>query len=206
MRSRLIIGSLALLFIGIQLAPAANYGSIIGWYQGVPAYSNGEYTGKGRGEWQCVEYVKRFYRKVLRFDTSRWWGHANSYYDPRRNFARGLVTIPNGSTIPPKPGDILAFEGGKYGHVAIIMEVPRVKAPYVCSWIKIIQQNWSRDRAIAYIAMYTKRDRFGRIIYVLGNQGSYRVRAWARPGMCYPAPRGVTKRSKVTVWGKLRGY
>jgi surface antigen len=108
-----------------------NYGDEIGDFQGTTAYSNGEIkncTGTGSGKYQCVEYVKRFYKMA-----NIRWGNAK---DIISNAPRlGLTAFYQGGVEPPKPGDILCFGGGRYGHVAIIRTVEE-------EHVTLIEQNW----------------------------------------------------------------
>lgn len=197
---------LVLCLVVAQGAMAANSGDVIGTYRGVPAKSNGPDTGTGNGTWQCVEYVKRFYRDGLGISTANWSGNANTYYDASKNAQRGLMTLNNGGPYPPQADDIIAFEGGGYGHVAIITQAPSNLGPFVCSAMKIIQQNWSRDSAYATLQLTTGRGNDGRTTYTIGNQGSYRVRAWARPGnQSLAAPPAARQVSKVALtWGQIK--
>ena len=80
-------------------------GSTLATFNGVPAKSNGSFTGRGescesdRGtygwEYQCVEYVKRYYATELNHDISRWNKDAAFYFDFASRF--GLDAYPNGS-------------------------------------------------------------------------------------------------------------
>lgn len=95
----------------------------------------GFYYGK---KWQCVEYVKRFYREALEHEMPDGWGHARSFFDPsvgdgKCNRARGLVQYTNGSSSAPRPDDLMVFDGG-FGHVAIVTEVTEDS-------VEVIQQN-----------------------------------------------------------------
>ena len=144
------------LFIGILLLTAVNLRaqnptpcglqlSAQGVYKGVPAYSNGadqwteadcgESPGPYGDQYQCVEYVRRFYSIVFGMDTSKWkYYNADQYYANASKL--GLVPYPNGGAVPPAPGDIVVFEGGSAGHVAIVMDV-------TSTGMDIIEQNWS---------------------------------------------------------------
>jgi len=129
-----------------QSAPACGQQlSVNAIYRGIPALSNdGDQTreadcavppiGIYGDRYQCVEYVKRFYSVALGFDTSGWTGNANTYYQTAQ--AKGLRQFANGGPVPPSPDDIVVFEGGAAGHVAIVTAVTQTQ-------VDIIEQNWS---------------------------------------------------------------
>lgn len=114
-------------------------------YKGVPALSNdGAQTtekdcavppiGIYGDQYQCVEYVKRFYSVALGVDTSGWTGNANTYYQTAQ--IKGLQAFANGGSTPPHPDDIIVFEGGAAGHVAVVTGTTQTQ-------VQIIEQNWS---------------------------------------------------------------
>lgn len=103
-------------------------GSVLQSWNGTAAYSNGANTGTGDScagwgtyglQYQCVELVMRHFRKNWGLS---WTGHARSL----------LVNAPptqvdvyrNGDRAhPPVPGDMLVWESGTWGHVALITRV-----------------------------------------------------------------------------------
>jgi surface antigen len=114
---------------------------------GATAYSNGPRVAGGRNyqgtgtscgtgdNYECVEYVKRFYITVLGISSAvSWKGNAISYFNNAS--AKGLDAFPNGGLIRPQPNDIVVFQGGKYGHVAIVTAI-------YADHVSIIEQNWS---------------------------------------------------------------
>lgn len=122
--------------------------STLASYKGVPARSNGLYPyGSCQGnsvyglQYQCVEYVRRFYHRVKGIETRKgvtgklWAGDAKSYF--KTADLKGLHAFKNGGTVAPQPDDIIVFKGGPYGHVAIITSVAD-------GHIEIIQQNFSQ--------------------------------------------------------------
>ena len=158
----------------------AKYGDIIGVYRGVKAFSNGPCTAKFEGiyegqncalpknrNYQCVEYVKRFYKEAMGIDTHGWYGNANQYYGTARE--KGLKAYPNGGSIAPQAGDILCFDDGGLGHVAIIMEVGDAN-------IQIIEQNWHRNTAYDTLSW----DKDNNTIPDRGISRSYQVQGWLR--------------------------
>lgn len=95
-------------------------------------------TGFNTGlEWECVEYVDRFYYlyygiKIGGRDANQWWGNFQSDHS--------LTEYQNGeTTTPPKIGDIIVSSYAN-GHVAIVRSVT---GNSVCT----AQQNWGNDPA-----------------------------------------------------------
>jgi len=164
----------------VNMAVATNFGDVIGTYNGVDAKSNGPCTGLYNGTYentncelrqnwtyQCIEYVKRFYKDIMGMDTSRWGGNADTYYATA--YAKGLDAYPNGGETPPQINDILAFSGGPYGHVAIITDVNS-------TYVKLIEQNFDRDTA------YVTLQRNGNTIqdHITSTGVTYTVQGWLR--------------------------
>lgn len=93
-------------------------------------------------EYQCVEFVKRYYYEYYTHKMPDSYGHAISFYDKNIsdgniNKQRNLVQCSNPSNLKPKQGDLLVMKGtlfNRYGHVAIISSVGKGK-------VEIIQQN-----------------------------------------------------------------
>ena len=166
MLAAVIAVALILATVGNGAAEAAS-GDVIGTYRGVDAYSNGANAGTGSGpyEYQCVAYVKRFYRDAMGMDTSSWTGNGDMYYDSAS--AKGLDAYPNGGSVPPQPDDILTFNGPTYGHVAIITEVGD-------TYVNVIEQNWNRNTAYATLAKTGNN---------LPDRSGYHIQGWLRkPG------------------------
>lgn len=145
----------AVWLVSCRAAPAqvdaATVGQILDSHRGIAVYDNGPEIdvshGRSRGtngayygkKWQCVEYVKRFYGEVLGHQMPDGWGHAKSFFDESVpdggcNRTRGLLQYGNGSRTPPRPDDILVFNEGSLGHVAIVTEVR-------ADSLEVIQQN-----------------------------------------------------------------
>lgn len=128
----------------LAVLPACGQPLQSGTYKGVAAKSNGQYqaTGNscgGRGtyglQYQCVEYIRRFYSQALGVDTSKWGGiNAVDFFSNASNLK--LLAFPNGSAFRPQPDDILVFSGDTYGHIAIVSSV-------TSNSITIVEQNWS---------------------------------------------------------------
>jgi hypothetical protein len=135
---------------------------------GVTSYSNGGWTGGGCGEWQCVEFVKRFYANEVGDPITESWGAAKNAYDYGDD---DLNKYPQGGTTLPQPGDILCFDGGTYGHVAIITEVGT-------NYVRMMDQNrTSSSSNIDIVLTLTKSNDH----YTVGTFGSpYYVEGWLR--------------------------
>lgn len=99
-------------------------------------------------QFQCVEYVKRFYYQALGVTRAlNWTGNAIDFYYSassdvydengfRRANNKMLTAFPNGSSTAPQPNDILVFGGHGVGHVAIVSSVTSTD-------VTIFEQNWS---------------------------------------------------------------
>lgn len=151
MKTKLSFCFLAAFFLGAccnnVVAQVLVCGSELASYRGVAAKYNGQAQGTGdscanRGsyglQYQCVEYIKRFYSEALSFDTTQWRLNAVDFFGQASQL--GLTAFANvESTAAPRPDDILVFGGTKnnpYGHVAIVAEVSGDSV--IC-----IEQNWS---------------------------------------------------------------
>lgn len=110
-------------------------------WDGTTAYSNGPYTGTGTScggvvasgyQYQCVELVMRHFTRKWGL---RWYGNAK---DLLVNAPRDKVDVYyNGDRAhPPRPGDMLVWTTGTYGHVALITGVSGTS-------VDIIEQNVS---------------------------------------------------------------
>ncbi len=136
--------------------PCGNYGDVIGTYSGVhatvQAKSNGDWTGGGCGDHQCVAFVRRFFIDEVQHTLGSLPGGAgsgddgwavNAYNDWPNNSS--LLQFANGvSTTPPAPGDIYCQSGGTYGHIGIVKSVNLQSNPMT---VVIIDQNRSASSA-----------------------------------------------------------
>ena len=128
-------------------------GEIIDRFNNIEVYYNGNsdnvlgrnltHDGYNLGlQYQCVEYVKRYYYYVYNHKMPNSYGHAKDLFnkslpDLKLNKKRDLYQFKNGSTYRPLPGDILVFGPSKtnpYGHTGIVT----VSNGNFC---EIIQQN-----------------------------------------------------------------
>jgi len=111
-------------------------------------------------EYECINYVNRFFGKHWRFDAYEYFTDAQTVTctgNPGQ--AKGLIPLKNGGFIVPEVDDILVFDQsqglpvtgpshtcvdpqnpksgiGRYGHVALITSVSN-------GTVTIIEQNWS---------------------------------------------------------------
>lgn len=93
-------------------------------------------------QYQCVEFVKRYYLEALNHKMPDSYGHAKSFFDPNvkdgaMNPQRNLTQYANPSKVPPEVGDLMVMSGtllNRFGHVAIISAVSETE-------VEIIQQN-----------------------------------------------------------------
>ncbi|MBJ2174951.1 CHAP domain-containing protein [Aureibaculum sp. A20] len=93
-------------------------------------------------EYQCVEFVKRYYYENYNHKMPDSYGHAISFYDNsltdnKMNKQRNLTQFSNPSQFKPAIGDLIVMRGtllNKYGHVAIVSNLFMDK-------LEIIQQN-----------------------------------------------------------------
>jgi hypothetical protein len=141
----------AALAIGILSYNSFRVGKVIDSYRGVTVYDNGLLYFRSHGKhygpdgyyygqkWQCVEFIKRFYRDAKRHKMPDGMGHAKSFFDMSLsdgalNPRRGMVQYRNGSTHGPQPDDLVVFTDTRYGHVAIVSQV-------AADSLEIVQQN-----------------------------------------------------------------
>jgi surface antigen len=171
-RAFVIIGVcivIGIAFIGIHSFYCKNdftIGQKIDSLQGVYVYYNGNVKNiSGRSlskdgynlglQYQCVEFVKRYYYEHLNHKMPESYGHAKDFFDStindgERNILRNLTQYTNPSRTKPKVNDIIIFDGNrlnKYGHVAIVSNVKDDE-------IEIIQQNLVRcGKARSYLKL-----------------------------------------------------
>lgn len=92
-------------------------------------------------EYQCVEFVKRYYYEHYQHKMPDTYGHAKHFFDKtvkdgELNTKRNLYQFTNPSKGQPQVGDLIIMKGtlwNKYGHVAIVSNVT--------DQLEIIQQN-----------------------------------------------------------------
>lgn len=136
----------------INLNPNYEVGQAIDSLNGVKVYYNGGVDhvkerrvveGYNLGlEFQCVEFVKRYYWHHFNHKMPDSYGHAISFFNPvitdgELNTQRDLLQFTNPSQSCPKVNDIIVFSAhifNPYGHVAIVSGQTENE-------IEIIQQN-----------------------------------------------------------------
>ena len=145
----LIICAAALLIFYVH--DTSQIGKELDSYKCVPVYYNGVIFTQSHGQnygddgyyfgykWQCVEYVKRFYKLAKGHAMPDTHGNAKDFFGTsvgqgELNASRGLYQYKNGGGAAPQPDDLIVFNDTKYGHVAIVTAVTD-------SYVEIIQQN-----------------------------------------------------------------
>lgn len=120
--------------------------SVYVYYNGVRSNVSGRSLapdGYNLGQqYQCVEFVKRYYYEHLNFKMNESSGHAIDFFnkgleDGEKNLTRGLTQFSNPSRSKPKLDDLIVFNASssnQYGHVAIVSKIMDDK-------VEIIQQN-----------------------------------------------------------------
>ncbi len=146
---------------------SGNCGESLGTLSGVDAFSNGargDCTGTGRGFYQCVEYAKRFHGR-----SGERWGNANQIFGRAERL--DLRSFRNGETEAPRQGDAITFQGGRYGHIAIIYAVGS-------NFITLIEQNWHNiPGRFRRLDMDVDSGRYT----VVSDSRNYTVEGWLRP-------------------------
>ncbi|NQU77655.1 T9SS type A sorting domain-containing protein [Candidatus Falkowbacteria bacterium] len=119
----------------IKYVVSDDYGCEIGTYNGVTAYSNGDWTGTGIGYYyyQCVDLAKRHFsnnygieigvvKKAMNIFTKRYYDEKTGWHDV--TFTGGEVYhYENGDKHSPEDGDLLVYHGTTWGHVRILKDV-----------------------------------------------------------------------------------
>lgn len=133
-------------------------GAVIDRLNGEPVYYNGPVFSRVQGrntstdgynfglKYQCVEFVKRYYYRVLKHKMPNTYGHAKDFFDkslPDKayNVKRALMQYRNVREYKPEVNDILiydAYQGNAFGHIAIISKVGD-------DFIEIIHQNMGKE-------------------------------------------------------------
>jgi len=181
--------------LGLGLA----FGQPVGSFNGVTAYSNGyttfdSYTNNSTGlEYQCCEYVNRYYSSVYQINYLTGAGNAINYFS--YGSAHGLTAYTNGDTTSaPQVGDILCFGGTgdeANGHVAIVCGGDG------SSEVDMIEQNGTEDRRDANFALsMTVSDGIYTVsagnLYQNGANGTLYVQGWLRKAMADTTPPTVS--------------
>ena len=98
--------------------------------------SDGYYFGQ---KWQCVEFAKRYLYRARSHRMPDGMGTAVSFFDPETpqaalNERRGMTQYRQGGLEPPAPSDMIVFDDGGEGYVAIVAAVGE-------DFVEVVQQN-----------------------------------------------------------------
>lgn len=124
-------------------ADAPSCGTAMTSFNGVSAKSNGgnQCTGNSCGgygtygsQYQCVELAQRYFGQLYG-TTPIWYGNAIDLCDTKPS---GVVKTSN-----PIPGDLVVFNTGSYGHVAVITSISG-------STLNVMEQNSSPTGTNSY--------------------------------------------------------
>ena len=127
-----------------DLKSAPPCGTSLASYNGIEAYSNGDYQGTGTscGDWtatgyqyQCVEYVQRYFNYL--YGIAPVW--------PVSFASQMCSSYPAGMNVvsSPAPGYAVVFNFGYYGHTAVVTDVGS-------GVIYVIEENGSPSGTNAY--------------------------------------------------------
>lgn len=123
----------------VETASMPACGATLASFNGTAAYSNGGNSGTGVScagqgsyglRYQCVELAMRHFKTRWGL---RWWGNAR---DLLTNAPRDKVDVYNNGdrNHPPQPGDMVVWQTGQWGHVALVTAVRS-------NGVDIIEQN-----------------------------------------------------------------
>lgn len=123
-----------------------SFNNVSVYYNGNPKNVNGRNLTKDGYNlglnYQCVEFVKRYYYEYLNHKIPNSYGHAKDFYnkqtlDGELNKSRNLIQFNNPSFSKPKVNDILVLDKStfnNFGHVSIVSRVND-------NSIEVVQQN-----------------------------------------------------------------
>lgn len=120
-------------------------------HNGIPVYYNGDnFTNvSGRNttsdgynlglQYQCVEFVKRYYYEYYQHKMPNSYGHAKEFFDKTLhdvdfNEARGMMQFRNIRYEKPQVDDIIVYDGYRenpFGHIGIITMVTDDSIEYI---------------------------------------------------------------------------
>jgi surface antigen len=142
-----------------------SYGTPLGAFDGIVNMSNygGSRTYDFLGwEYECVEYVNRYYYEIYDYPSLKGSGDAKKYFKLLPQEFADITAYENRASVPPVPGDIMVWGGsssnGHHGHVAIVRDVQP-------NYVAVIQQNVKQ----------TGEDAFYVLPMTLGQDGTYTV-------------------------------
>ena len=162
---------LVILMEPYSILAQSDYGDTLGFFYETAAISNGSYTGTGNGVWQCVEFVERYYNHA-----ADWSGNVSDWFKDTEVEERKMNSHKNGGPVPPIPGNVLVWEGGKFGHISLVKSID-----FANQKIRLIDQNRSIDpeAELSFIVVTEGEER----IYTFesnptGLGTSYSLRGW----------------------------
>lgn len=169
-------------------------GAVIDTFCGIPAYQNGpdfehvESNGLFGYEYQCTELAYRFTCQYFDMCNKKVgaYGNAMDWYNNKAGdpVLSQMQRFPNGGTEPPRPGDILAYNNGKYGHVAIVKSVEN-------GLVHVLEQN-------VYKGSHRYPITFDDGHYIMGAGWQGWMRTPKGPAMCGGEPEPETMPGCVT--------
>lgn len=150
---------------------SGNYGSVIGSVTGENVYSNGAYkscTTTGSGYYQCVELFRRYWKDIFGVSPATHPRAADFWWDTIDE--TDLMRFPNGGTREwPQEGDGIVFDGGDYGHIAVVKS-------RTSNSVTICQQNWSSTQGCVTLSVKLDASQ----MVSVSNQGGYITLGWIR--------------------------
>jgi hypothetical protein len=136
------IAGIAGTIVASPAAHAASCGDVLTTVNGVDVKSNGVYEASSTGnscggstqntaltpggvtvstgsEWQCVEFVNRYYAQNG-WISSHWFGNGSTLKD---NLPSGLTFMPNGAINSIVVGDVVTLNYSTFGHAGVVSAV-----------------------------------------------------------------------------------
>lgn len=163
-------------------------GDSMGTYKGVPLFSNGMNQGTGDGllSYQCVGFVKNFYASRYGIHIGRV-GSAGAMSDTaflnhvtRSTADLRFVGYSNGeATSRPRDDDMIGWQGGKYGHVGVVVSV-YFDEKANRGFVDVAEQNWGTQASQTGLSRHTLTRNPDTGVYRIADRGSYRVSNWSR--------------------------
>jgi hypothetical protein len=130
-----------------------SYGSPLGAFDNIVNLSN---NGGSRiydffgWEYECVEYVNRFYYEVFDYPPWNGTGNVSNYFAKLPQKYNDITAYNNKGSISPAPGDIMVWRASTsnqyHGHVAIVRDVQN-------NSVTVIQQNVKQNNEDAYYVL-----------------------------------------------------
>lgn len=129
------------------------YGTPLGKFNGIVNFSN---SGGSRyydflgWEYECVEYVNRYYYEIYAYPSWKGTGNAYEYFKKIPEKFKEITAYPNKNSTAPKTGNIIVWDkaaSNKYaGHVAIVKDVTDIS-------VTVIHQNVAQNKGDANLPL-----------------------------------------------------